>query len=482
MARTDYSFDYYKLSVDYITFNFQEVSLYHPNIIELIEYLSKLGFNSIQTFRTKIKKENKHLKVCKTNSFKAYFIEDYHTRISISFSGVNANQFYQLIRNQLIDWKLFSPNTVSRFDLAYDREILAEDKPLADKFLDHCKLKLNPPYDRTSQTITENNISTLYIGHRKSDNYFRIYKKNNYFRFEHEIRSRRIQSYTALLLYNQNNLKEFESQLAQYSLKSWANRLPLDFSYMDWLAVALRPMRTQKFQVTLRSDYLNPTVFLEFEERKDFLTFLQFLNYCNNLKYESDSLGSTYYRKIVFKLQDFLAYKNENKNHYRISKIKDFFLGLKNNACLTLIGNEEIRLLSIPEIKLKKVATYWTCHAWIAEEFFDYSHPFLYPDFLNTKASKHEVEVQLRFIQVFASKGIKKTFYIKEFLEHFPSALNGKKKSQIKKYFIRLVEIFRETNLIQSNYKIISRGQEIETNELNSKKISEGFIIYENIN
>jgi hypothetical protein len=39
----------------------------------------------------------------------------------------------------------------------------------------------------------------------------------------------------------------------------------------------------------------------------------------------------------------------------------------------------------------------------------------------------------------------------------------------------------KEYDLIESNYKIISNGSFLDTNELNISNISEGFVIYEKI-
>ena len=94
--------------------------------------------------------------------------------------------------------------------------------------------------------------------------------------------------------------------------------------------MGLRPIRTQTFQVALRSDYLNPTAVLEFEERKDFFTLLKFLNYCKDLNYQSDSLGLTHYRKISFRLRDFVRYETGKlkPRHDEVEKAILFFQNL----------------------------------------------------------------------------------------------------------------------------------------------------------
>jgi len=49
------------------------------------------------------------------------------------------------------------------------------------------------------------------------------------------------------------------------------------------------------------------------------------------------------------------------------------------------------------------------------------------------------------------------------------------------KKIIELVEMLREYDLIESNYKIIFNESFLDTNELNIFNISEGFVIYEKV-
>ena len=91
------------------------------------------------------------------------------------------------------------------------------------------------------------------------------------------------------------------------------------------------------------------------------------------------------------------------------------------------------------------------------------------------------MEVQFKFIQVFASKGIQKHFHIKDFLDHFPVSLNGTDEANIKDYLIHLVQIFQQNNLARSDYKILMKGEEVEVDELTSRNISQGFVIFEKI-
>jgi hypothetical protein len=45
-------------------------------------------------------------------------------------------------------------------------------------------------------------------------------------------------------------------------------------------------------------------------DTRTFVSLIQFLNYAQNLDYEIEYLGSTGYRKVVFKLRDFLQFQD----------------------------------------------------------------------------------------------------------------------------------------------------------------------------
>ena len=77
---------------------------------------------------------------------------------------------------------------------------------------------------------------------------------------------------------------------------------------------------------------------------------------------------------------------------------------------------------------------------------------------------------------------MEKEFLIEEFLTNYPIAISNQRKTNIKKYFLELVRELKDSNLIESNYKIILQGSTIPVDELTPQNISEGFIIYEKLN
>lgn len=120
---------------------------------------------------------------------------------------------------------------------------------------------------------------------------------------------------------------------------------------------------------------------------------------------------------------------------------------------------------------IKSKQNSWIVKVWIAENLFYYLHPFILPDFLKTKPTKYELQIQFKVIQVFTSLDLKKTFYIKQFLDSYSSTLSNQDKTIIKNYFIQLIKVLQEYDLIESNYTIISDGSYHSVQELTSSNI-----------
>ena len=161
-----------------------------------------------------------------------------------------------------------------------------------------------------------------------------------------------------------------------------------------------------------------------------------------------------------------------------MKKLIEFFHQLQSNSFIKFFSDTQYRsLVTIPEVQLEKSRR----NSWIAEELIYYKHPFLFPDLLQRKPTKHKFEVLFKIIQVFSSVDLEKTFYIKEFLQNYPSTLTNKQITKIKKYFLQIIQIFQQHQLIDSNYKIISNGKLYDKDQLTSRTISEGFVVYEKL-
>jgi hypothetical protein len=356
----------------------------------------------------------------------------------------------------LVSWTIFSSAVLNRLDLYYSRNNQRKDKIPGKEFLENCQRELKQTNKNTS--LEKNRKSwILKIGSRRSNNYSRIYDTKNSLKFEHEMKRKFLQNYYLLLV--KNRLDEFEQKLSSHFLVYFGKLLPLHFSYLDWLIIKLRPIRKQSIlQSGLNSDYIKSDISLN---RKTFVIFLQFLTYLQDLDFEIECLGGIPYRQVIFKLRDFLEFQNpmvKSTNHYQLEKIKNFLQQLQTEVFLTSFDDTHFQsLVAIPQVKLYKCPKqkYWIGRVWLVEELFYYSYPFYLPNFFQQKFPKDELEVRVKFIQVFHSISV----------------------NNIKKYFIQLVQLFKDHDLIEDNYKIIFNGHYYPTKEFNTRDISEGFVV-----
>jgi hypothetical protein len=222
-------------------------------------------------------------------------------------------------------------------------------------------------------------------------------------------------------------------------------------------------------------------------EIQSFVMLLQFLNYAQQLDYENEWLGGISYRQVTFKVRDFLEFQNptvKSTNHYQLEKTKQFLQQLQTGVFLTSFDDIYFQsLVAVPQIKLEKSPKhkFWIARVWLVDELFYYSYLFYLPNLFQQKLTKDELEVRVKFVQVFSSVNTEKVFLIQEFLNSYPSVISNQRVNNIKNYFIQLVQLFKEYDLIKDNYKIISKGLHYPTKEFNTHNISEGFIIYEKL-
>ena len=474
-----------KLTVDYISFKFQEFD--DSNQTKIAKYLFKLGFNSFQEFGNLAKPTRETFYENSVNKFKVDFIRNnpFWAGTVLNFSGKNAEKFYSFVQKEKIDWSIFSLGIFCRFDLYYLRTQKVEDKISMEDFLYQSLKEIK----QTKQKVSlEKNTKgwILKIGNRGSSLFYRIYQQKNSLKFELEMKGKFLQKYHSLLVENQ--LEEFENNLCSHFFSYSAKTLPLNYSYMDWLLRKVRPNSCPQFSNnSLNSHYISENSFESFEDRKDFLCFLQFLIFVQKLDCVKDSLGNTFYREITFKLQDFWKYQNSNLkvnySYYQTRKLIAFFDKLQKNSLIQTFSDDGFRnLVAIPEVKVKKnKQNILIVKVWIAEELFCYLYPFALPNFLIQKACKDRLEVQFKFIKTFSSPSLEKKFLIQEFLKSYPALVSNQRKTKIKRLFLELVTSLKNADLIQSKYKVISDGNWKEVSELTISNISEGFIIYEKL-
>ena len=238
MNQNKLTFDTENLQVDFLTLKFQFLD--DDKQLEIANYLFTLGFNSSQEFDSKFSKSNrKTLFYDFKNKFEVIFVVDisYWNGILLNFCGSNANYLYSILKQKSFKWQIFHTASLSKFDLCFERNSKTLNATSINNFLDHCFRNLQKSNKKT--TLEKNrNGWILKIGHRRSNNYFRVYKKQKAsLRFEHEMKGKPLREYFVLLM--EDNFEEFEQKLSLHFIVSFGKLFSLDSVYLDWLAIKL---------------------------------------------------------------------------------------------------------------------------------------------------------------------------------------------------------------------------------------------------
>jgi len=108
-----------------------------------------------------------------------------------------------------------------------------------------------------------------------------------------------------------------------------------------------------------------------------------------------------------------------------------------------------------------------------------YRYPFFLPNFFRQKNTKDELAVRLEVLRVFSSVEVEKIFYVQEFLQLYRGKISNQRISNMKRIFIKLVDLLKEYHLIDSRYQILVNGSFMNVLELDLDNISEGFVLFE---
>jgi DNA relaxase NicK len=90
---------------------------------------------------------------------------------------------------------------LSRIDLYYDRRNQSTDKIHSQEFINSSFLEFQNHHSRKNLQVEKNQKGLVFkIGSRKSQKYYRIYTKDNFLRFEFEIKGNFIQDLLSLTI------------------------------------------------------------------------------------------------------------------------------------------------------------------------------------------------------------------------------------------------------------------------------------------
>ena len=199
------------------------------------------------------------------------------------------------------------------------------------------------------------------------------------------------------------------------------------------------------------------------------------------MKYKADSLGSTHYRLVQLRVQDFLHYTKRSNNYYQLDKLIKFFDQLQQNSLIQVFSDDSYRVIvTIPEVNLFKTSDQsWLAEIWMAEELFTYLHPFLFNDFFQDKLTKYQFQVLFEIVKVFSSSNVRKEFNIQQFIHSYPSTLNGKLKIKIKEHFIQYLQVLNQQHKLRDKVIDISSNKILNIQDLNTSHLN--IAVFENI-
>ena len=478
------------IEVDFISLNIKRIN--SQQIARLASYLQNLGFNSYQKqLDTKQSRQDINDKNNFYNQFEVYFIMKIPYQkeiIQLQFPGVSGKQFYKLIKQTAIEWTKFPNPVFSRLDLVYQRISNSNDPISTIDFINSCYIQFQELHS-SKNLLSERNQKGLIlkIGNRRSSKHYRIYtnKKNNLLRFEAEMKGDLIKDFQDLLITSSFEEHQFESKIAyqffKYSFEIFSSlNQP---SHIDWIATRIRPYQYRNafsLELAIHSDYLNQIDYKLLKEKQHLITLLRLLAYVKKLKYTTKSLTSEF-RRYRFPLRDFLNYSNLTPNYYQVKKLKTFFDLVKKNFIIESFSNKHYRMLvTVPEVSVyKSEQNILMVEIWIAEELFDYLHPFLFSDFFQQKLTKHQFQVLFEIIKNYSSIHFRKEFNITQFLDNYPSVLSNQHKRQIQEYFIHYLKILHQEEKLQDKVLDLSSNKVFQITNLNSSYSQ--IAVFENI-
>jgi len=479
------------LEVDFISLNIKRITSHQ--ITRLASYFQSLGFNSYQKqldsnqSRQGINNNNSSY-----NQFEVYFILKIPYQkeiIQLQFPGVSGKQFYKLMKQRAVQWEKFPNPVFSRLDLVYQRISKFNDPISTIDFINSCYIQFQDLHS-SKNLLSERNQKGLIlkIGNRRSSRHYRIYtnQKNNLLRFEAEMKGDLIKDFQDLLITSSFEEHQFESKITyqffKYSFEIFSSLN--QSSHIDWLVTRIRPYQYRNalsLELAIHSDYLNQMDYKLLKEKQHLITLLRLLAYVKKLKYTSKSLTSEF-RQYRFPLRDFLNYNNLTSNYYQVKKLKTFFDLVKTNFVIESFSNNYYRMLvTLPEVSVyKSEQNILMVEIWIAEELFNYLHPFLFSDIFQQKLTKHQFQVLFEIIKTYSSIHLRKEFNITQFLDNYPSVLNNQHKRQVREYFIQYLKVLQQEGKLQDKVLDLSSNKVLRITDLNSSFSQ--IAVFENIN
>jgi len=165
---------------------------------------------------------------------------------------------------------------------------------------------------------------------------------------------------------------------------------------------------------------------------------------------------------------------NNRINEFEERLTQHFFNQSRQNFVIESFSDTHYRMLvTIPEVYVSKSEqNIWNVEIWIAEELFDYLHPFLLTNIFQTKLTRDQFQVLFEVIQVYSSNDIRKEFHFSTFLDNYPSVINGKRKKEMKEYFIHYLQLLNQQHKLRDKVIDLSSNKSFNIHDLNTSHLN----------
>jgi hypothetical protein len=502
------------LTIHYFSFNISG-SLQKDYLRKIAFYLfESFGFNS--TFLRKQLNQRETFFSSDKNSYEVIFIHsDYMPKAKnfwegtkIDFTGKNAEHFYNQIKKNQLDRKIFDLTKLifARIDLYYLRHTKpGNTNQSVEEFMELSKRRVKTKDKRRKVRWDYEEYGLVYrVGRRESQRYYRIYQTDSAhnpeeLKFEFEWRPSRLLE--KLLI--DNSIQQFEYHLIkEYYIQSFRS-VTLNSPYADWLLYWYRKwFQKSNINGSITTYFKSPLI----DNKELIFHYLRTLSYIQNhgkkqqlFQINGNDEHQSFY-VVTFRLIDFLRYVKVNeKNHKQRKKMIDIFkqfqdlhqfkleifqTTLNDNLSLNDNYSEFTSLVMIPYFNIKKQANIWNVTLLIAHQFYEYNFPFQFNEYFLDWEKTYHFEVKTQVIQLLVQTTIKKKLDVQQFMEPFEKISNARK-TKVKKILIKSIEQEIQNKFLQPKFKILQKDNSVKyLDQLKPINITKARFIYfyENIN
>lgn len=209
------------------------------------------------------------------------------------------------------------------------------------------------------------------------------------------------------------------------------------------MAAQLRHIKTKNLadfssDAIIRISYIqqNSIKLNQLEQRENLIKFFQLLAYTRTLK-NYEIIDNRRFRKFLFPVCDFMRYIASSMNQHQLEKTTEFCEYLKHNLVFENFEDDNYKMLVvIPLADVQKKSNKWISEVWVADDYYSYFEPLIFPDFFKRKKMAiDEFLVLFELVHRFHNTQITTQLDIEEFLQS--SQVNKSRKKRMKEFFLK---------------------------------------------